>query len=84
MNQKSVAEIVNFLKENGAGSIVKRSDAKEASCGFLTIGTLRNDDSLQRGPDERVLFGARGVVGYPIESVARYMAKRGFRIESRS
>lgn len=77
----SIEAIVNFLRSNGGGSVIKRSNVAEPSCGFLQSGTCRNDDSLKRGPDERILFGTRGEVGYPIVSLARYMAKRGFSIE---
>ena len=83
ISQASVETIINFLKHNGAGSVVKRSKVAGPSCDFLQPGTCRNDDSLNRGPDERILFGTRGEVGYPIESLARYMAKRGFSIETR-
>ncbi len=78
-----VERIIEFLKMNGAGSVVKRTKVAGPSCDFLQPGTCRNDDSSGRGPDERILFGVRGEVGYPIESLARYMAKRGFKIEQR-
>jgi len=83
IKQADVATVIGFLKSNGAGSVVKRSKVAGPSCDFLQPGTCRNDDSLNRGPDERVLFGTRGEVAYPIASLARYMAKRGFRIETR-
>ncbi len=83
IERANVETIIEFLKLNGAGSVVKRSKVAEPSCGFLQPGTCRNDDSLQRGCDERILFGSRGEVGYPIESLARYMAGRGFTIETR-
>jgi len=79
--QADIETIVNFLKENGAGSVIKRSKVAGPSCHFLQPGTCRNDDSHNCGPDERILFGTRGEVGYPIVSLARYMAKRGFSIE---
>ncbi len=81
VNVVGVEAIVSFLKENGAGSIIKRSKVAGPSCGFLQPGTCRNDDCLGRGPDERIIFGARGEVGYPIESLSRYMFGRGFVIE---
>ncbi len=81
--QADVEAIINFLKLNGAGSVIKRSKVAGPSCDFLQPGTIRNDDSLRRGPEEKILFGSRGEVGYPIESLARYMAKRGFVIETR-
>ena len=83
IEQATIEAIVNFLKENGAGSVIKRSRVAGPSCDFLQPGTCRNDDSLQRGPDEKILFGTRGEVGYPIESLARYMARRGFVVEKR-
>lgn len=81
--KESAAEIVTFLKANGAGSVVTRRDVAKVSCGFLHPRTLANDDSAGEGPEKRVLFGARGKIAYPVESLAKYMAKRGFRIESR-
>ncbi len=81
--QADVEAIVEFLRLNGAGSHIKRSKVAGPSCDFLSPGTCRNDDSLNRGPDERILFGTRGEVGYPIEALARYMYRRGFVIETR-
>jgi len=78
-----VEAIVKFLKENGARSHVKRSKVDIPTCDLVMPGTIRNDDSLGRGPDAKILFGTRGEVAYPIASLARYMAKRGFRIERR-
>ena len=80
-----VQEVVEFLRANGAGSHVRRSDAAKVSCGMLNSGTLANEDSAKpsRGPSERVVFGARGCISYPIESLARYMCQRGFAIETR-
>ena len=78
-----VQRVIDFLKSNGAGTHVRRSDVGKVSCGMLNPGTCANDDSLQRGPDERVCFGARGCVSYPIASLVRYMVGRGFVIEIR-
>ena len=83
VEQATVEAVIKFLKENGAGSVIKRSKVARVTCDFCMPGTCRNDDSLGRGPDERMLFGTRGEVGYPIESLARYMAGRGFVIESK-
>lgn len=83
VEQSKVEAVVKFLKENGAGTVVKRSKVNIFTCDFVMPGTARNDDSLGRGPDERILFGTKGEVGYPIESLARYMAGRGFVIETR-
>jgi len=83
IDQAIVEVVVRFLKENGAGSVVKRSKVAGPSCDFLQPGTCRNDDSLGRGPDVRIIFGARGAVAYPVESLARYMTRRGFVIETR-
>ncbi len=83
LDQAIVEAVVKFLKENGAGSVIKRSKVAKVTCDFCMPGTCRNDDSLGRGPDERILFGTRGDVGYPLESLARYMAGRGFAIEIR-
>ena len=77
-----VQAVIDFLKLNGAGTHVRRADAARVSCGMLNSGTLANDDSLKRGPDERVVFGSIKKVSYPIESLARYMIRRGFVIES--
>ena len=78
-----IEDIVNFLKENGAGSVIRRSDVGKVSCGLLNPGTCANADSAGTGVDERITFGAVKKVSYPIESLARYMVKRGFVIESR-
>ena len=76
-----VERVAGFLESNGAGSVIKRSKVAKYSCDFLHPGTCRNDDSLGRGPDERVLFGAKRAVGYPLKSLARYMVHRGFVFE---
>ena len=74
--------VIEFLKANGAGTHVRRADVGGVSCGMLNSGTCANDDCLKRGPDERVVFGSIGMVSYPIGSLARYMVKRGFVIET--
>ncbi len=76
-----IEKVVEFLKANGAGTHIKRSKLSKATCDLVVPGTARNDDSLGRGPDERILFGSRGEVIYPIEALARYMVKRGLVIE---
>lgn len=76
-----VQRVIEFLKSNGAETHVQRSDVGRVSCGMLNSGTCANDDCLKRGPDERVVFGSIGKVSYPVESLARYMAGRGFVIE---
>ncbi len=73
-----VEKVVEFLKANGGGTHIKRSKTAKVTCDLVLPGTIRNDDSLERGPDERILFGSRGEVAYPIESLARYMVRRGF------
>lgn len=85
INQAVVEEVVKFLESNGAGTHVRRSDAAKVSCGMLNSGTLANADSAKppRGPDERVTFGTLKKVSYPIESLARYMVRRGFMSETR-
>ncbi len=62
-----IEDIVSFLKENSAGSVIRRSDAAKVSCGMLNAGTLANADSANppTGPDERVVFGSIGKVSYP-------------------
>jgi hypothetical protein len=74
-----VEQIVEFLRTPGAGQIIRRPDVGKVTNGFLHPATLANKDSEGTGPDSRVLFGHR--VGYPIESLARYMAKKGFFFE---
>ena len=74
-----VEQIVEYLKKNGAGEVVRRPDVGKVTNGFLHPATLANKDCEGCGPDSRVLFGHR--VGYPIESLARYMASKGFFIE---
>ena len=81
---QSVEQLCQFLKDNGAPLVVLRSDVAKYSCGFLHPATIRNADSLGHGPVNRVVFGdKRQAVGYPLESLARYMAERGFVIETR-
>ena len=84
VNAVDVEAIVNFLKENGAGSIICRSDVGKVSCGMLNPGTMANADSAGTGVDERIIFGAVKKVAYPIHSLAEYMVRRGFRIETSS
>lgn len=79
--QMKVEKVVEFLRANGAGTHAKRSKLAKFTCDLVLPGTARNDDSLMRGPDERILFGSRGEVAYPIESLARYMVRRGLVIE---
>ena len=76
--------VVNFLKENGAGSIILRTDIEKVSCGFLKAGSVANDDCRGNGPKKRVVFGPKGRIGYPIQNLAEYMVRRGFRIETSS
>ena len=78
----NVEKVVEFLKGNGAGTHVKRSKLAKVTCDLVVPGTARNDDSLGRGIDERILFGARGEVAYPVEALARYMVKRGLTFET--
>ena len=75
--------VVEFLKANGAGTLVKRTKVNIHTCDFVMPGTIRNDDSLGRGPDERILFGTKREVAYPVESLARYMLQRGFKVVKR-
>ncbi len=85
LTPQSTEQIEDFLKTNGAPPVVLRRDVGKYSCGFLHRDTLRNADSLGTGPKQRVIFGdARKAVGYPLSSLAEYMAGRGFVIESRS
>jgi len=78
-----IEDIVSFLKENGAGSVIRRSDVGKVSCGMLNPGTMANADSAGNGVDERITFGAIKMVSYPIKSLARYMATKGFVVETR-
>ena len=82
----SIEEIIKFLRENGAGSVIKRTDVKKVTCGLVSGGTLANEDHRGEGPVEKIVFSAQGphgLIGYPIESLARYMEKRGFYLETR-
>jgi len=83
-DQAQTERIIHFLRENGAGSLVRRSDVSTVSCGMLNPGTMANDDSAGRGPCERIVFGKIGKVSYPVKSLAKYMARRGFVIETRN
>lgn len=78
-----IERIIDFLKENGAGSVVRRSDVAKVSCGMLNSGTLANADSAKTGPKERITFGAVGKVSYPLPALAEYMHLRGFKVETR-
>jgi len=80
----TITAIIEFLKANGAGTHIKRSKTEIYTCDLVVATTVRNDDSLGRGPDEKVFFGKKREVCYPIESFARYMARRGFVIETRN
>ena len=84
LTPQTIEQITQFLKDNGAPAVILRRDVGRYSCDFLHRDTIRNADSLGTGPDKRVIFGAkRQAVGYPLESLAQYMAKRGFAIECR-
>ena len=83
IDEAQVQRVIEFLKSNGAGTHVRRPDVGKVSCLMLNPGTIANDDSLKRGPDERVVFGAIGKVSYPVESLARYMVARGFVTKTR-
>ena len=76
-----VEKIVEFLKQNGAGALVPRTEVRRVSCGLLCPGTLANDDSRGKGPREIIRFGEMGRVSYPVEALAEYMARRGLTIE---
>ena len=80
---QTIEQITQFLKDNGAPSVVLRSHVGKYSCLFLHPATVRNHDSLGTGPKERVIFGEkRQAVGYPVRALAEYMLKRGFAIET--
>ncbi len=72
-------EIIEYLRSNGAGKFIRRTDVGKISNGLLHPATMANKDCQGGGPDSRVLFGQR--VAYPIEALARYMKKKGFFIE---
>ncbi len=74
-------QIIKLLRDNGAPDIIIRRDVGKYSCGFVHPLTVRNADSRGYGPDQRMLLGSRKAVGYPIASLARYMAGRGFYFE---
>ena len=81
---QTIEQITQFLKDNGAPPVTLRSKLPLFTCGFVHNRTVTNHDSLGIGPKERVIFGnQRQAVGYPLESLAEYMAERGFVIESR-
>ena len=83
LDAAQVQRVIEFLKSNGAGTHVRRPDVGKVSCGMLNPGTMANDDSLGRGPGERICFGAMGSISYPVGSLARYMVRRGFVVETK-
>ena len=80
VTQVDVEKATEWLRANGAGQNVLRSNVDKVSDGFLQPGTLRNGDCYGDGPTKRIIFN--GKVAYPIEALAEYMVKRGLIIES--
>ena len=80
VTQVDVEKATEWLRANGAGQNVLRSNVDKISDGLLQPGTLRNGDCYGLGPSKRIIFN--GKVAYPIEALAEYMVKRGLVIES--
>ncbi len=74
-----VEKVQGWLRANGAGQNVLRTNVAKVSDGLLQPGTMRNDDCYGRGPSKRIIFN--GKVAYPTEALAEYMVKRGLTIE---
>ena len=81
VNAVDVEKVEGWLRANGAGQNVLRTNVAKISDDLVQPGTMRNDDCYGRGPSKRIIFN--GKIAYPIEALAEYMVKRGLIIEQR-
>ena len=81
VTQVNIEKVVEWLRANGAGQNVLRTNVAKVSDGLVQPGTMRNDDCYSRGPSERIIFS--GKIAYPIKALAQYMINRGLVIEQR-